>query len=121
METVQRRELGTRERVRLIVALVVLAGFAVLSAGGLGIALHGRSETIDSLEHWRARLAEGAPRATGFDPPASRIRRLEAELDAVPERLFALGSVFVMMSLFVMLGLRALRRGRPLSARDGGD
>lgn len=114
----QHQELGLRQRVRLIGALVVLAAFAVLSAVGLGVALHGRSETLDSLEYWQARLAEeksapeGAPRATRFDPPASRVRRLEAELDAVPERLFALGSVFVMMSFFVMLGLRALRRGR---------
>ncbi len=113
-----RRELGLRERVRLIVALVVLAGFAAISAVGIGVTLHGRSETLDSLEHWQVRLEEetGAPEtpkhAIGLDSPSSRIRRLDAELDAVPGRLLALGSVFVLASVLVILGFKALRSSR---------
>ena len=86
MHQPQRRELGTRERVRLIFALVVLAGLAAITAVGIGVALHGRSETLDSLEHWQARLEEETSaketpkRTTGIDSPGSRIRRLEADL-----------------------------------------
>lgn len=114
-----RGRLGLGERVRLTLALVVLGGFAVISAVGIGVGLHGRSETLDSLEHWQAWLEEEAraPEApqppTGLDSPRSRIRRLEAELDAVPGRLFALGTMFALTSILAILGFKALRsRGR---------
>lgn len=115
MQSSRRRELGFRERVRLIVALVILAGFAVLAAWGIGVELHGRSETLDSLEHWQRELEEEArapQRTTGIYAPAARIQRLEAELDAIPERLFALCSVFALMTILVVLGYRVLRFGR---------
>ena len=110
----QYRELGLRHRVRLIAALVVLSALAVICAVGIGVTLHGRSETLDSLEHWQARQdepsADGVPvRATGLDSPVVRIRRLEAELDAVPGRLLAMGVVFVLSTLLSILGYRALR------------
>jgi hypothetical protein len=105
------RELRWRDRVRLIAALAVLAALSLLSAIGIGAALHGRSETIDSLEHWQARLEAGDSRPEdGFDSPAVRVRRLQTELDAVPERLLALISVFVLTAVLLVLGLRALRR-----------
>lgn len=115
MQSSQRSELGSRERVRLIVALIVLAGFAVLAAWGIGVELHGRSETLDSLEHWQRKLEEETrdpQRTTGLYPPAARIQRLEAELAAIPERLFALCSVFVLMTVLAVLGYRVLRFGR---------
>ena len=37
---------------------------------------------------------------------------MEAELDAAPGRLLALGSVFVLASVLVTLGFKALRSGR---------
>ena len=111
------RELGLRHRVRLIAALVVLSGLAAICALGIGVTLHGRSETLDSLAHWQARQdessADGVPvRPTGLDSPVVRIRRLEAELDAVPGRLLAMGVVFVLATLLVVLGYRALRASR---------
>ena len=115
MDPTHRRELGARERGRLIVALVVLAGFAVLAAWGIGVELHGYAETRDSLEHWQRKLEEETRDpglATGIYAPAARIQRLEAELAAVPERLFALCSVFVLMTVLAVLGYRVLRFGR---------
>jgi hypothetical protein len=104
-----------RNRVRLIFALLVLAALSVLTAVGIGQALHGRAETIDSLEHWRAECeaadaAKEKPPA-GFDTPAVRIRRLQTELEAVPERLFPLVVMFVLSTGLLVLGWRALRRG----------
>ncbi len=104
-------EIRLRDRVRLTAALVVMALLSLLSAVGIGVALHGRSETIDSLEHWRARVASPDARGSpGFDSPAVRVRRLEAELDAVPERLFARGVMFVLATGLLVLGWRHLRR-----------
>ncbi|MDF1702992.1 MAG: hypothetical protein P1V36_17730 [Planctomycetota bacterium] len=97
---------------RLIGALIVLAALALLCAVGIGIQLHGRAETTDSLAYWQAQLAAGDARdPAGFESPAVRVRRLQAELDAVPERLFPLGVVFVLATGLVVLGGRALRRG----------
>ncbi len=115
MDRHQRGALGFRQRSRLIAALVVLSALAVICAVGIGVALHGRAETLDSLEHWQARLESEAADPTGFDSPKSRIRRLEAELDAVPERLFAMGSVFILSAVLVVLGYRALRTRGPTS------
>ena len=113
----QGRPLRPYERIRLIVALVVLGALAGMCAIGIGVELHGYSETQDSLAHWQARLREeestsvALPRR-GFDAPAARIRRLEAELDAVPGRLLPMGLVLVLSSVLVVLGWRALRRDR---------
>lgn len=95
-------------RGRLILALVILSALAVLSAVGVGETLHGWSETLDSLDHWKARHSEESGPANGFDAPAARIRRLEEELDALPERLFARGAMFLFSSLLVVLGARKL-------------
>ena len=112
--------LGLGTRVQLTLALVALAGFAVVSAVGLGVGLHGRSETLYSLEYWQSRLEEEtrAPEAphppSGFESPRSRIQRLESELDAVPGRLFVMGTMFALASILVILGFKALRSGRHL-------
>ncbi len=108
--------LGIRQRAKLICALVIMAGFAILSGVGIGVALHDRAETLDSLDHWRERLREqetgSTERVLSIDSPKVRIRRLEEHLDGVHGRLPALGAVFVLMSVLVVLGYRALRRHR---------
>lgn len=106
-------EMSFPNRMRLVIALVVMAVLSVVSAGGIGVTLHGRAETIDSLEHWQGRLDDvDAQAPAGFDSPAVRVRRLQAELDAVPERLFAMVVVFLLATGLLVLGWRALRRGR---------
>ena len=73
--------------------------------------LHGKAETQDSLDHWIARdqaerRGEAKPDPTGIETPLSRIRRLEAELAKVPDRLFAQGAVFGLSLIFLALGWR---------------
>ena len=101
---------SARNRVRLVSGLVVFLALWVITAVGIGTTLHHRAETLDSLEHWRAKAAV-APETDGVtgESPTSRIRRLEAELETIPERLFAMGVVFALSSLFLVLGYRALR------------
>ena len=108
-------DLKPANRFRLVGALVVLSVLAVMCAVGIGVQLHNRSETLDSLEHWRERELEEralpkAERARGFDAPASRIRRLESELDAIPERLLPMGLVLTLSVVLTVLGWRKLRR-----------
>ncbi|MDJ0975968.1 MAG: hypothetical protein QNJ98_16030 [Planctomycetota bacterium] len=103
-------------RARLRIALVILAGFWLIAAVGLGVALHDRAETSDSLEHWRARLREEQARPPGSEirlyvgaSAASRIQRLEQHLESNGEALFARGAMLVFFSVMIVLGARALR------------
>ncbi len=116
MDQPQHSEFGLRWRVKLIAALVVMAALVVISAVGIGVTLHGRTETQDSLDHWRAvaedEAAEGSRPGSGFESPKSRIQRLEKELDAVPGRLFPLCALFVVASVLLVLGYRKLRPSR---------
>lgn len=114
VDTAEERLLEPGQRGRLVVAIVILGCLALLCAVDVGTALHAWTETQDSLDHWRARqaeeAAEGSEARPGFDSPAVRIRRLEEDLDAFPERLFAAGGMFLFSSALVLLGVRRLRR-----------
>ena len=113
------REIAPHMRARLRIALVILAGFWLLAAVGLGIALHDRAETSDSLEHWRARLREEQARPPGSEPQphigesaASRIQRLEGHLEGNGETLFARGAMLAFFTLMIVLGARALKTAK---------
>ena len=100
-----------QQRGRLVTGLLVFGALGILSAVGIGTTLHGWSETQDSLDHWRSRLASApADTSPADDPPAARVRRLEEQLDKVPERLFAQGVVLALSVVMLVLGIRAWRR-----------
>ena len=93
----------------------MFAVLLILSGGGIAVTLHHRAETQDSLDHWVAReqaeqRGEVEPDPTAIQSPRSRIRRLEQELDAIPERLFAYGVVFALSLVFLVLGWRWWQR-----------
>ena len=92
-------------RVKLMGAIVVLAGFCLLCAGGLGISIHGISETGDSLAHWRVRAEEpGAGNASPMDRPAVRVRDLEKQLASHKERAVVRGGMFLFFGVLTTLG-----------------
>ena len=103
--------LSTLNRAKLIVAVVVLAGFCLLCAGGLGVTIHGIAETCDSLDHWRARAEEPeAANALPMDRPAVRIRDLEEQLASHRERLVVYGGMFLFFGALATLGFVKWRR-----------
>ena len=100
-----------QQRGRLATGLLVFAALGVLSAVGIGMTLHGWAETQDSLEYWRARMASPPDDAyPADDSPEVRVRRLEEQLDKVPERLLAQGVVLALSIVMLVLGVRAWRR-----------
>jgi len=105
-------ELSSVNRVKLMGAVVVLAGFCLLCAGGLGVSIHGISETGDSLAHWRAR--EGEPEggsALPMDRPAVRVRDLEEQLASHKERAVVNnGGMFLFFGVLATLGFIRWRR-----------
>lgn len=93
-------------------AVVVLAGFGLLCAGGLGVSIHGIAETRDSLAHWRARAGEpDAVNALPMDRPAARIRDLEDQLASHRERAVVCGGMFLFFGVLATVGFVKWRRG----------
>jgi len=103
--------LSTYNRAKLLVAVAVLASFCLLCASGLGVSIHGISETGDSLAHWRARAAEPeAANAPSMDRPAVRVRNLEEQLASHRERAVVCGGMFVFFGVLASLGFVKWRR-----------
>lgn len=103
--------LNTVNRVKLMGAVVVLAGFCLLCAGGLGLTIHGIAETRDSLAHWRARAEDpGAFHALPMDRPAVRVRDLEEQLASNKERAAVYGGMLLFFGVLATLGFIKWRR-----------
>jgi len=104
-------ELSSVNRVKLMGAIVVLAGFCLLCAGGLGVSIHAISETGDSLAHWRAREGEPeAGNASPMDRPAARVQDLEKQLASHKERAVVNGGMFLFFGVLTTLGFIKWRR-----------
>lgn len=103
--------LSIYHRTKLLGAVVIMAIFCVLCAGGLGVSIHGISETGDSLAHWRARAEEPEAASTlPMDRPAVRIRDLEEQLASHKERAVVTGSMFLFFGVLATLGFMKWRR-----------
>ena len=103
-----------QQKVRLVSGLAVFAVLAVLSLVGIGTTIHGWAETQASLDHWCAKAAAGAAEPSSSFPgetPSQRVRSLEAELEEVPERLVPMVLVLALSVVFLVLGVRAWRKG----------
>ncbi len=104
-------ELSSVNRVKLMGAIVVLAGFCLLCAGGLGVSIHGISETGDSLAHWRVRVEQPeAENASPMDRPAGRVRNLEKQLASHKERAVVNGGMFLFFGVLTTLGFIKWRK-----------
>ena len=102
---------------KLVMAVLVMAVLAVLSAGHAAVQVHAYFETGDSLEHWQARLDEADPSAPpdpswGIDPPGRRVRDLESDLARTTERFFVSMACLVLFGGLAFLGGRVLLRAR---------
>ena len=117
MSPEEQDRLPPRMRARLLVALPVVAVFAVIMLINAGVQVHTYFEARDSLVHWQERLAEEesgeeTERSWNYESPSRRIEGAENDMQRSTETfLLSLGMTAFFGGL-LYLGGRKLRQSR---------
>ena len=107
--------------IKLRIAMVVLAGFFVITWIAFGMNVHTYFETLESLHFWQEKLEKdtvaenngAAPKEYGYNlNPKTRVRRLEEQVDSVKEGFAAPILMFFVFGGLLYIGWRGDKKIR---------